>query len=178
SCTHCGARDNAITKTWSESLDLRFDLIRHIRIAVEWNMAVRPKRVLTTRCACFIEQTLLRNQHKRALRNFSAHKLTFHGCDLINCAAEMNCACSTASSGLPCDRCTQRIIDFENSRRVSKRFQASAISRWQLMTGYSQKFPDRNVQKSRARFRQVVQIFDAMIDFDLPTELTQITCER
>ena len=46
--THLVAGENAIAKTGRESLDLRFDLIRHIRAAVEWNMAVSPERVLTS----------------------------------------------------------------------------------------------------------------------------------
>ena len=118
--THLVAGEDAIAKTGSESLDLRFDLIRHIRAAVEWNMAVRPERVLTTRRSRFIEQTLLRDQHKRALGNFSAHNLAFRRRNFVHAAAEMNCACATAGFGFPWDRLTQRIIDFENSRRVSK----------------------------------------------------------
>ena len=114
------AGENAIAETGSESLDLRFNVLRHIDVAVEWNMAVRPERVLTTRRARFIEQTLLRDQHKRALGNFSARNLAFRRRDFIDAAAEMNCACATAGFRFPWDRLTQRIIDFENSRRVSK----------------------------------------------------------
>ena len=75
--THLVAGEDAIAKTGRESLDLRFDLIRHIRAAVERNMTVRPERVLATRRSRFIEQTLLRDQHKRTLGNFSARNLAF-----------------------------------------------------------------------------------------------------
>ena len=78
------AGENTIAKTGCESLDLRFDLIRHIRAAAERNMAVRPERVLTTRRARFIEQTLLRDQHERALGNFSTHNLAFRRRDFVN----------------------------------------------------------------------------------------------
>ena len=118
--THFVAGENAIAKTGRESLNLRFDLIRHIRTAVEWNMAVRPERVLTTRRARFIEETLLRDQHERALGNFSTHNLAFRRRNFVYAATEMNCSCATANFGFPWDRLTQRIIDFENSRRVSK----------------------------------------------------------
>src|SRR6266700_2372139 len=114
------AGEDAIAETGRESLDLRFNLIRHIRAAVERNMAVRPERVLTTRRARFIEQTLLRDQHERALGNFSTHNLAFRRCECNNSPSEKNCSCATASFGFPWDRLTQRIIDFENSRRVSK----------------------------------------------------------
>src|SRR5882724_10303618 len=114
------AGENTVAKTGRESLDLRFDLIRHIRAAAERNMAVRPKRVLTTRRARFIEQTLLRDQYEWALGNFSMHNLAFRRRDFVNASPEMNCSCATASFGFPWDRLTQRIIDFENSRRVSK----------------------------------------------------------
>src|SRR5262249_8488050 len=114
------AGENTIAKTGRESLDLRFDLPRHIRAATEWNMAIRPERMLTTRRARFVEQTLLRNQHERALRNFSARNLAFCRRDFVNVTAEMNCSCARASFGFPWDRLTQRIIDFENSRRMSK----------------------------------------------------------
>ena len=90
----------------------------------------------------------------------------------------MNCSCATTSFGFPWDRLTQRIIDFENARRVSKLFQSAAISRRQFLASDSQKFPDRNIQKNRARFRQVAKILDAMIHFDLPAELTQISGKR
>ena len=111
---------DAIAETRRKSFDLRFDLIRHIRAAAERNMAVRPERVLTMRRARFIEQTLLCDQHERALGNFSTHNLAFRRRDFANIPPEMNCSCATASFGFPWDRLTQRIIDFENSRRVSK----------------------------------------------------------
>src|SRR6266568_7659689 len=114
------AGENAISETGRESLDLRFNLIRHIRAAIERDMAVRPERMLTTRRARFIEQTLLRDQHERALGNFSTHNLEFRRRDFVNAPSDMNCSCATASFGFPWDRLTQRIIDFENSRRVSK----------------------------------------------------------
>ena len=83
--THLVAGEDAIAKTGRESLDLRFDLIRHIRAAAERNMAVRPERVLTARRSRFIEQTLLRDQHERALGNFSAHNLAFRRRDFVQC---------------------------------------------------------------------------------------------
>ena len=123
----------------------------------------------------FIEQTLLRDQHKRALRNFSTRNLAFCRRDFVNAPPEMDCACATASFGFPWDRRTQRIIDFENSRPMPKRFQLSAISRWQLLTGDSQKLPNRNIQKNRARFRKFVKILDAVIHFDFPAKFMQIS---
>src|SRR5882757_2617309 len=114
------AGENTIAKTGCESLNLRFDLIRHIRAAAERNMSVRPERVLTTRRARFIEQTLLRDQHERALGNFSTCHLAFRRRDFVNASPEMNRSCAPADFGFPWDRLTQRIIDFENSRRVSK----------------------------------------------------------
>ena len=114
------AGENAIAETGSESLDLRFNALRHIDLAVEWNMAVRPERVLTTRRARFIEQTLLRDQHKRAFGNFSPRNVALSCGDFIDATSEMNCAGATAGFRFPRDRLTQRIIDFENSRRVSK----------------------------------------------------------
>src|SRR5207248_301326 len=86
------AGEDAIAEAGRESLDLRFNLIRHIRAATERNMAVRPERVLTTRRARFIEQTLLRDQHERALGNFSTHNLAFRRRDFVNAPSEMNCA--------------------------------------------------------------------------------------
>src|SRR5437588_577714 len=66
----------------------------------------------------------------------------------VNAAAEMNCACAMASFRFPRNWFAQRVIDFENTGRMSKRQQPPAISRWQLFTGDSQKFPDRDVQKN------------------------------
>src|SRR5215211_1174409 len=114
------ASEDGITETGRESFDLRFNLMRHIRGAVERNMAVRPERVLTARRACFIEHTLLRNQHEWARGNFSTRNLAFVRRDFVNTPSDMNCPRAPASFGFPWDRLTQRIIDFENSRRVSK----------------------------------------------------------
>jgi hypothetical protein len=172
------AGKNTIAKTGRESLDLRFDLIRHIRAAVERNMTVRPERVLAARRARFVEQTLLRNQHERTVRNFAARNFTFIRRDFVNVAAEMNCSRLPASSGFPWDRFAQRIIDFENSRRVPKSFQSAAISPWQFLTGNSQKFPGRNVQKNRSRFREIAEIIDTTIYFDFSPKLTQMSGKR
>src|SRR5262249_22721080 len=90
----------------------------------------------------------------------------------------MNCSRATGSFGFPRDRVTQGIVNFENSRRVSKRFESAAILRRQLLTGDSQKFPSGKIEKNGAGFWQVVEIFDAMIYFDLAAEFAQITGER
>src|SRR4029077_6717467 len=107
-----------------------------------------------------------------------AHNLPFCRRNFVDAAADMNCACATTSFGFPRDRLTQRIIDLEDTRPVSKRVQWAVISRWKLLTGDSQKLPDRNVQKNRARFRQVAKILDAMIHFDFPAKLTQTIGKR
>jgi len=65
------AGENAIAETRRESLDLAVDSIGDVQLAIEWNMAISPERMLTVRRACFIEQTLLRHQHERAFRDFS-----------------------------------------------------------------------------------------------------------
>src|SRR5215469_16544801 len=93
--------ENAIAKARCKSLNLRFDLIRHICTAVEWNMAVGPKRVLITRRARLIEETLLRNEDERALGNFSARNLAFRHRDFVNAPTEMNCSRATTRFGFP-----------------------------------------------------------------------------
>jgi len=118
--THFVAGENAIAKAGRESLNLRFDLIRHIRTAVEWNMAIRPKRVLITRCARFIEETLLRDQHERALRNFSARNLALRCRAFVNAATEMNRSRTATCFGFPWDGLAQGIINLKNPRRVSE----------------------------------------------------------
>ena len=115
------ASENAIAKTGSESLDLPFDLTRHIRTAVERNMAGRPERVLTTRGARVSSNKLCCATNTNGRSGiFPAHNLAFCRRDFVYAAAEMNCACATASFRFPRDRLTQRIIDFENSRRMPK----------------------------------------------------------
>src|SRR5512132_2811362 len=118
--THFVAGNHAIAKTGRESLDLRLNALRHVHLAVEWNMAVRPKRVLPARGASFVKKTLLRDQHEGTFGNFPARDVALSCGDFIDAASEMNCACATARFRFPWNRLTQRIIDFENSRRVSK----------------------------------------------------------
>ena len=64
-------------------------------------MTVSPERVLASRRSCVIEQTLLRDQHKRALGNSSARNIAFRCRNFINAAAEMNCSCATAGFRFP-----------------------------------------------------------------------------
>src|SRR6516225_5584333 len=90
----------------------------------------------------------------------------------------MNGACVTARIRFPWNRLAERIINFENTWRVSEQFQSPPIARRQSLSGDSQKFPHRNVQKNSPRSWQLIQIFDGTIDLDIPAELTQITCER
>src|SRR5262249_23074108 len=87
---HFVTSDNAIAKTGRESFNLRFNAVRHVALAIEWNLAVDPEGMSAARCPRFIKQTLLRDQHKRPLRNFSLRDVAFSGCDFTNGAAEMN----------------------------------------------------------------------------------------
>src|SRR5262249_46551415 len=176
--THLVAGENAIAKTGSGPLNLRFDLIGHVHATVERKVAISPQRMLTAWRPRFIEQTLLWNQPKRALGDLSAGHLAFRRRNFVNAPAQMNCSRATGSFGFPRHQLTQRIIDLENSRRVSKRFESAAILRRQLLTGDSQKFPNGKIEKNGAGFWQVVEIFDAMIYFDLAAEFAQITGER
>src|SRR5215471_840834 len=44
---HEATPDNQIFETWSEALDLFFDLRRHIGCRAVWHMAIAPKCMLT-----------------------------------------------------------------------------------------------------------------------------------
>src|ERR1041385_4025596 len=140
-------------------------------------MTIGPERMLSAWCSSFIKQTLLCNQRKRTLGNFSARNAAFRRCDFINAAAEMNRARPTARFCCPRNWFTQRIIDFENAGRVSKRSQAPAIFRRQLLTGDSQKFPNRNVQKNSSRFGQLLQSLYPTVDLNAAAEFAQIIRE-
>src|SRR5262249_32939174 len=141
---------NAILKAGSESLDLRFNAVRHVAVATEWNMAVGPERMLAMRCASFIKQTLLRDQRKRTFGNSSARNVAFSSSDFVHGASEMNCAGAAAGFGFPRDRLAQRIVNFENSGSVPERFQSTPICGWHLLASDAQKFPHGNIQKNRA----------------------------
>ena len=104
STTHFVAREDAIAKTGSESLDLRLNALRHVDLAVEWNMAVCPERVLPARGASFVKKALLRDQHKRAFGNFPARNVALSCGDFIDAASEMNCAGAAACFGFPRNR--------------------------------------------------------------------------
>src|ERR1043166_6522757 len=147
---------NAIAKTGSETLDLRFDAIRHVDVTTKGNVAVGPQRMLSAWRPSFIKQTLLRNQRKRSLRNFPARHVAFGSSHLMHRASEMNCAGATAGFRFPRDWSAQGIVNFENSGSVPERFQAAPVPRRQSLVGDAQKSPHGNIQKNRARFRQVV----------------------
>src|SRR6266404_7742507 len=182
------ARENAIAETGCEPFDLRFDPLRHVGLvrrrtdspwrAIERNMAISPKRVLSARRARFIKQALLRHQHERTLRNFAARDFALCTRNFINRSAKMNCAGAAAPLRFPRNRRRQRVIDFENSRRVPEIFQAAAITVWQSIAGDPGQLPHGCIKKGDTRFRQLVQILDPAVDLDLAAELDQIFGER
>src|SRR5713226_5539370 len=112
--------ENTITETGGESLDLCFDPLGDVDLATEWSVTVGPKRVLTARSTRSIEKTLLSDEHKRALGNFSVCHFAFRPGNLIDRAAEMNCASVLTSLRFPRNRRAQRVIDFENAGGVMK----------------------------------------------------------
>src|ERR1700719_155503 len=114
--------ENTITETGGEPPDLCFDPRRHVDLATEWSVTVSPKRVLTARSPRFIEKTLLSDEHKRALGNFAVRDFAFCPGNLIDPATEMNCASVLTSFSFPRNRRAQRVVDFENARRVPKIF--------------------------------------------------------
>ena len=114
--------EDTIAETWSETFDLRFNPLRHVGLATEWSVTVSPKRVLTVRSTRSIEKTLLSNEHKRALGNFAVRDFAFCPGNLIDRAAEMNCASVLTSFSFPRNRRAQCVIDFENAGGVPKIF--------------------------------------------------------
>src|SRR5437588_7065203 len=123
--------------------------------------------MLPTWRARFIEQTLLRNQDKRTLRNFAAGDIAFGVCNFSDRSAEMDRPCSATCIRFPRNRRRERVIDFENSRCVLKIFQSMAITIWQPVARDSRELPDCRVKKRYSRFRQFIQILDAAVDVDL-----------
>ena len=114
--------ENTITETGGEPLDLCFDPLGHVDLATEWSVTVSPKRVLTARSTRLVEKTLLSDEHKRVLGDFAVRDFAFYPGNLIDRAAEMNCASALTSFSFPRDRKAQRVIDFENARGVTKIF--------------------------------------------------------
>src|SRR5207253_7805530 len=182
------APENAIAETGGEPFDLRFDPLRHVDLVRRWtdsrwraterNVAIRPKCVLSARRARFVKQTLLRHQHKWTLRDFAARNVALGIGNFFNRAAEMNGAGAAAPFRFPRNRRRQRVIDFENSRRVPEIFQAAAITIWKPIAGDPGQLPDGCIKKGHTRFWQLIQILDPAVDLDLAAELDQIFGER
>src|ERR1051326_8600574 len=172
------ARKNTIAKSGSEAFDLRFDRVRHVDLATERHVAISPKRMLAARRARFIKQTLLRNENKRPLRNFSIGHGALRVCKFGDRPAEMDRAGASTRLCFPWNRRRQRVIDFENAGRVPKIFQAPTIIVWQSVAHYTRKLPNRGVEKDRARFWNLIESVDATVDVDLATQLGSLFCQR
>jgi hypothetical protein len=97
--------------------------------------------MLPPRSACFVEETLLRDQHKGALGYFSARDFAFCCDNFVDRAAEMNCAGALANFRSPGNWRAQCIINFENSWRVPKVFESPTITRRQFMTRDAEELP-------------------------------------
>src|SRR5262249_38951468 len=89
---HHLTREDTIAKSRREPLDLIFDSLSHVDVAICWDMAVGPKCVPLIGRACFIEQTLLCQKHEWTLGNFAARYIVFRSGDFVERAAEMDCA--------------------------------------------------------------------------------------
>src|SRR5260221_11290338 len=79
-----------------------------------------------------------------------------------------------ASFSFPRNGSAQRVIDFENSRSVSKPFQFFAIRTRQSIPCYSQKLPGSHVKQDRSRQWKFSQIGDPAVKKDLPAQRTQV----
>src|SRR6266480_4541641 len=111
-------------------------------------MAISPKGVLSARSARLVKETLLRHQHERTVWNFATRDIALCVRNFINCSAEMNGAGAAACFGFPRNRRRQRVIDFENSRRVLEIFQSATTTSWQAIAGDAGKLPDRCIEKN------------------------------
>jgi len=61
---------------------------------------------------------------------------------------------------------------------VPEIFKSAAVTTWQLIAGDPGEFPDRSIEKRRARFRQVLQSLHAPVDLDPASELAKIAGQR
>ena len=123
------SRDNAIAETRCKAFDLPFDFVGHIDCTTGWQVAIRPQRVLPTRCS-LVEQTLLRDQDERTLRNFIVSDRAFSDGDFLQRPDRVNCAGAPARFAFPRNRCAQRVIQFENCGSMPKTFESPQILLW------------------------------------------------
>src|SRR6266511_5839314 len=121
---------------------------------------------------------MLNNQHKCTIGNFSTSNFSFCLSNFIEPAAEMNCASMLASFSFPWNRRVQRIVNFEDSRRVPETTESPAIPCGQPFPGDAQKIPRRDVEQNGARFRQISKTLYAMPSSDFASEFTEISGQR
>lgn len=114
------SRQDTIAKAGREALDLLFDRFRHVAIGTVRDMAVSPERLLISRRAGLIEKTLLRREHKRPLRVAALRDLAFAPGNFFQRPAEVQRARGATFRGAPRYRRGERIINFENTGRMTK----------------------------------------------------------
>src|SRR5579864_3578681 len=82
---------NAIAKAGSKSLNLPLDGCGHISGITVRNMTISPGSVLALWRAGGVEETRLRQQHKRTARGFACPVGTFGFADLRQRSSQMDC---------------------------------------------------------------------------------------
>src|SRR5881397_435626 len=112
---HHAARKDALAETGREPLELRFDATRHVLRRAVGHVAVGPERVLPRWRTRGIEQTLLRDQHERALGMLATPQRGLGRRDVVERTAEVDGPGAQAVRGAPWHRTIERVVDLENA---------------------------------------------------------------
>ena len=141
-----------------------------------WQYAQRVCRPSDARVR--VEKALLRDKHERSRRVPPSCDRALAGCNFIQRAAEVQRAGGAACRRAPRHRLGERVIDLENTRRMTKALQSFAITRRQLIAGDAGKLPAGRVKQHRARLWELREIFDPAIRFNFAPEFAQAGGER
>ncbi len=115
---HDVSAEDSIFEAGRESLDLALDRFGHVHRGTARNVAVRVPGVLPFGRPALVELALLAEQHVRPLGMLPPKHRGFSGCDLLECATEVDRRCLQAVGVTPWNRPVERPVELEGAGTI------------------------------------------------------------
>jgi hypothetical protein len=124
------AREHAVSKSGCETLDLIFDLLRHVHVAAVWHVAIGVQRVLSSRRPGRIDGGVLHGQDEWLRWMFASEHCSLRGGNLLESAAQMQRGGASSGLSRPRYRRLERPVDLEHARPRLEALEPPPIAVW------------------------------------------------
>lgn len=151
-----------IAESRRESFDLAFERVDdsvgyRTQINALWHVAVRPRRMRSSRGPRRIRNSRLTHQHKGAFGDFAARNSGFCSGDFQHCSADMHRPRQAAFVSGPRNRFAQHIVDLECPGTMAEPLHRRAVSIRKRIAAYRDKPVRADIKELRASARKLAE---------------------